>query len=114
MVSPRSRCCPLRWRRPWDIGTVGAREIMLLIVLGLCCTALAHTLFIGGLAVVTAHTASVIAALEPVYGIVLALAFLGEVPGARTIAGGVLIVAAAVIATRRSHLGTVPSRSPIG
>ncbi len=56
--------------------------IMLLIVLGLACTALAHTLFIGGLAVVTAHTASVIAALEPVYGIVLALAFLGEVPGA--------------------------------
>ena len=45
------------------------------------CTALAHTLFIGGLAVVTAHTASVIAALEPVYGIALALAFLGEVPG---------------------------------
>jgi drug/metabolite transporter (DMT)-like permease len=99
---------------PAAIGTFGAREIMLLIVLGLGCTALAHTLFIGGLAVVTAHTASVIAALEPVYGIVLALAFLGEVPGVRTIAGGTLIVAAAVIATRRSHLGTVPSRSPIG
>ena len=33
----------------------------------------------AALAVVTAHTASVIAALEPVYGIVLALAFLGEV-----------------------------------
>ena len=105
---------PFALAAPWDIGTVGAREIMLLIVLGLCCTALAHTLFIGALAVVTAHTASVIAALEPVYGIVLAVAFLGEVPGVRTIAGGALIVAAAVIATRRSHLGTVPSRSPIG
>ena len=69
---------------------------MLLVVLGLVCTALAHTLFIGGLAVVTAHTASVIAALEPVYGIALALVLLGEVPGARTIAGGALIVAAAV------------------
>jgi drug/metabolite transporter (DMT)-like permease len=96
------------------IGTIGAREIMLLIVLGLVCTALAHTLFIGGLAVVTAHTASVIAALEPVYGIVLAFALLGEAPGMRTLAGGALIVAAAIIATRRSHLGTVPSRSPIG
>ena len=42
----------------------------------------------------TAHTASVIAALEPVYGIALALALLGEVPGPRTLAGGVLIVAA--------------------
>ena len=100
---------PFAWAAP-DFGTVGAREIMLLIVLGLACTALAHTLFIGGLAVVTAHTASVIAALEPVYGIALALVFLGEVPSGRTIAGGALIVAAAVIATRRSHLATVPVR----
>ena len=78
-------------------------------MLGLACTALAHTLFIGALAAVNAHTASVIAALEPVYGIVLALALLGEVPGPRTLAGGALIVAAAVIATRRSHLATVGS-----
>ena len=94
---------PFAWAAP-AIGSIGAREIMLLIVLGLACTALAHTLFISGLAVVTAHTASVIAALEPVYGIALALVFLGEVPAPRTLAGGALIVIAAVIATRRSHL----------
>jgi drug/metabolite transporter (DMT)-like permease len=90
---------------PGAAGHVGTREIMLLIVLGLACTALAHTLFIGGLAVVSAHTASVIAALEPVYGIVLALAFLHEVPGVRTMAGGTLIVAAAIVATRGSQRG---------
>jgi drug/metabolite transporter (DMT)-like permease len=98
---------PFAWAAPWAIGEIGAREIMLLIVLGLFCTALAHTLFISGLTVATAHTASVIAALEPVYGIVLALLFLGEVPSPRTVMGGVLIVAAAVLATRRSHLATV-------
>jgi drug/metabolite transporter (DMT)-like permease len=98
---------PFVWAAPWDIGHIGPREILLLIVLGLLCTALAHTLFISGLTVATAHTASVIAALEPVYGIALALLFLGEVPSPRTIAGGVLIVAAAVIATRRSHLASV-------
>jgi drug/metabolite transporter (DMT)-like permease len=38
--------------------------------------------------------------------------FLGEVPTPRTIAGGALIVAAAVIATRRSHLATVAAREP--
>jgi len=103
---------PFAWAAPSAIGPIGAREIMLIIVLGLVCTALAHTLFISGLAVVTAHTASVIAALEPVYGIALALVFLGEVPGLRTIAGGALIVAAAVIATRRSHLATVAAREP--
>ena len=108
----RARVAAFRVGGALTSAPIGAREIMLLIVLGLVCTALAHTLFIGGLAVVTAHTASVIAALEPVYGIVLALVFLGEVPGARTIAGGALIVAAAVIATRRSHLVAreLPSR----
>ena len=69
---------PFAWAAPAAIGSIGAREIMLLIVLGLACTALAHTLFIGGLAVVTAHTASVIAALEPVYGIALAFVAAGR------------------------------------
>ena len=103
---------PFAWAADYAIGPIGGREIMLIIVLGLACTALAHTLFISGLAVVTAHTASVIAALEPVYGIALALVLLGEVPTPRTIAGGALIVAAAVIATRRSHLATVAAREP--
>jgi drug/metabolite transporter (DMT)-like permease len=79
-----------------------AREIGLLLVLGLVCTALAHTLFIAALQVASAHTASVISALEPVYGIVLALGLLGEVPAPRTWVGGALIVGAAVIATRRA------------
>ncbi len=50
---------PLAWVGPWATGTIGAREIVLLVVLGLACTALAHTLFIAALANVTAHTASV-------------------------------------------------------
>jgi drug/metabolite transporter (DMT)-like permease len=78
---------PFAWAAPWAIGTIGGREIMLLIVLGLFCTALAHTLFISGLSVASAHTASVIAALEPVYGIVLALSVPGRGAVARTIAG---------------------------
>ena len=103
---------PFAWAAPWALGAIGAREIMLLMALGLLCTALAHTLFIAALAAVTAHTASVIAALEPVYGIALAVALLGEVPGPRTLAGGTLIVAAAVLATRRASLATVGWREP--
>ena len=71
-----------------------------ILVLGLVCTALAHTLFIAGLRDVSAHTASVIAALEPVYGIALAVLLLGEIPSVRTLAGGALIVGAAFVATR--------------
>ena len=51
---------------------------------------------------VSAHTASVVAALEPVYGIVLAAVLLGERPDAATLAGVVLIVAAALLATRQA------------
>ncbi len=93
---------PFAWASPWALGTIGGREIMLLIVLGLLCTALAHTLFIAALSSVTAHTASVIAALEPVYGIALAFALLNEIPDARTLGGGALIVTAALLATRRA------------
>ena len=103
---------PFAWASPWALGTIGAREIMLLVVLGLVCTALAYTLFIAALARVTAHTGSVVAALEPVYGIALAWALLSEVPGPRTLLGGGLIVAAAVIATRRASLATVGWREP--
>jgi drug/metabolite transporter (DMT)-like permease len=80
---------------------VGAREVALLLALGLVCTALAHTLFIASLREVTARTASVVAALEPVYGIALAFVLLGERPDARVLAGGVLIVGAALVATTR-------------
>jgi len=79
---------------------IGAREIGLVLVLGVVCTAFAHTLFIGGLRTLTAHTASVVAALEPVYGIVLALLLQGEVPDWRTLSGATLIVGAAIVATR--------------
>ena len=79
----------------------GGGEMALLIVLGVVCTALAHTLFIGSLRAVSAHTASVVTALEPVYGIALAFALLGEIPSARTLAGGALLVGAALHATRR-------------
>jgi len=81
-------------------GGLGTREIALLLVLGVLCTALAHTLFIDALARVSAHTASIVAGLEPVYGIALAFLLLGEVPSARTLFGGALILGAALYATR--------------
>ncbi|HSQ80162.1 MAG TPA: DMT family transporter [Casimicrobiaceae bacterium] len=77
------------------------QDFALLAVLGVGCTALAHTLFIASMRRISAHAASVVAALEPVYGIALAAWLLGEVPGPRTLAGAALIVAAALIASRR-------------
>jgi len=80
-------------------------DAALLVVLGVVCTALAHTLFIGALRVASAHVASVVAALEPVYGIALAFLLLGEAPDRRTLLGGALLVAAALWATRTAAFG---------
>ena len=94
-------------RSPWSAGTRCRRSrfatLTSLVVLGVFCTALAHTLFIASLRRVSAHTASVVAALEPVYGIALAAWLLSEVPTLRTLAGAALIVGAAILATTPSE-----------
>jgi len=68
-------------------------------VLGFFCTALSHTLFIQGMKRIRAQTASIISSLEPVYGILLALFLLGEVPAVRTLVGGAVILTAVLIVT---------------
>jgi drug/metabolite transporter (DMT)-like permease len=85
------------------VPALNARDVGLLLALGVVCTAGAHTLFIASLRTVSAHTASVVAALEPVYGIALALLLLDEIPGGRTLAGATLLVAAALVASRRGR-----------
>jgi drug/metabolite transporter (DMT)-like permease len=76
-----------------------AHGLLLLLLLGVVCTALAHTLFVRSLRALSAHTASVVTALEPVYGIALAFLLLGEMPSLRTLCGAALIIGAAIYAT---------------
>lgn len=83
------------------------RDAMLLIVLGLLCTACGHVLFIRGLATVRAQVASVLTGLEPLYGISLAWMVLHEVPPLRTLLGGLLILGAIILA------GFAPPRNAI-
>ncbi|MEO0538350.1 MAG: DMT family transporter [Cyanobacteria bacterium P01_A01_bin.123] len=75
------------------------RDWGLLGVLGIACTALAHTLFIASLQRIRAQVASVISGLEPVYGIALAVVLLEEPLNLRTVLGGGLIVGVTVAAT---------------
>lgn len=88
--------------------TVTTGEIGLLLVLGVLCTALAHTLFIESLRELRAQTASVISTLEPVYGITLATLLLGEVPALRTLAGGAVVLATTIWASRLPQTTTEP------
>jgi drug/metabolite transporter (DMT)-like permease len=86
---------------PIAVGTMSgleAKNLWLLLTLGVLCTALPHTLFIKSLRVIKAQLASVVAALEPVYGIVLAAIFLREIPSLITLFGAALVFAAVALA----------------
>jgi len=80
-------------------------DMLRLALLGIVFTGVAHSLFIRGLAHVKAHTASIIASLEPVYGILAATLLLGESPAIRELAGGAVILGAALYATARKAKG---------
>jgi drug/metabolite transporter (DMT)-like permease len=67
-------------------------EVLLLLFLGLVCTAGAHSLFIHGLRFIEARLSSLISALEPVYGIIFGFIILKEVPAIRTVLGGLFIL----------------------
>lgn len=92
--------------------SLSGRDLALLAVLGIVCTALSHTLFIRGMRRVSARTASIVSSLEPAYGALLALVFLKEIPSARTVAGGIVIIGSCVLASvaeSRRTLGLRPS-----
>jgi len=85
--------------------SLSLNDIFLLVLLGVVFTALAHTLFIYGLKKISASHASLIAALEPVYGILLAFMLLNEVPSVKMIAGGLIIMATIFISTFQERKG---------
>ena len=90
---------PVIWRSP------ELADLLLLALLGLVFTALAHGLFIHALRQVKARVATLVSTLEPVYGILLAALLLGEIPTARTLAGGALILAAVFWVTLQARRG---------
>ncbi len=79
-------------------------DLPLLAVLGVFCTALSHSLFIKSLVYIKAQTVSIITGLEPVWGILLAIIFLNEIPSLQTIVGGVIILTASSLAGMKEKL----------
>lgn len=75
------------------------QSVALLVLLGVVFTAFSHSLFIDGLKSVPAKTASIIASLEPVYGIAAAALLLHEFPEWRVLLGGAIILAATAYVT---------------
>lgn len=79
--------------------TAPLKEILLIALLGIVFTALAHTLAISALKHIKAKTSSIIFCLEPLYAIIAASFILNEIPSQRTIIGGVIILGAVLYST---------------
>jgi len=83
--------------------TVGAgyrltgRDLLVGLVLGTVCTALAYTMWTEGVARVRVQHSSILGYLEPVSAPLYALLLLGERPGGWTLGGGALIIVAGAL-----------------
>ncbi len=107
-------CLALLPALAWNVWHPTWGDLILLVLLGLFCTALAHALYINSLSSVRVQLAGIIAALEPVYGIVLAFILLGEIPNSSALLGGLLIVGTSCAAMlRTAPHGAVRTRSPV-
>jgi drug/metabolite transporter (DMT)-like permease len=76
------------------LDAVSALSWFWLVVLGVFCTGLSHALFVSSLKKLRVNVAGLVIALEPVYAIAAAWLLFAEVPGVRTIMGGVIIIGA--------------------
>lgn len=84
-----------------QLKAVTFRDWLILLLLGVVFTAVSHTLFIFGLRTVKARIASIIACMEPVYGILFAFLLLNEIPALRTALGGLIILSTTLYLTFR-------------
>ncbi|NBS18616.1 MAG: EamA/RhaT family transporter [Flavobacteriia bacterium] len=73
-----------------------------ILILAFVTTAAGHTLFIYSFRNFSISTASVISGVQPVYGILIGMLVLGEVPALNTLFGGLLILGTVVIESIRS------------
>jgi drug/metabolite transporter (DMT)-like permease len=102
------------WLAPLALAVDGLPNLALspptwaaVVVLGLACTALTFGLWHWGLLHAQAAKAGLFANLEPVVGAALGVMILGEILGMSALAGGSLVLGAALLAT------TDPSAEPV-
>ncbi len=79
-----------------DISSIEESQWWLLLLLGIVFTALPHTLFAHGLLHLKAKTASLIACVQVVYAAIFAAVILGEWLTWNVVAGGLIVVSAAM------------------
>jgi len=78
------------------LAAAPAIDWLWLLLLGVLCTGLSHYLFVASLNALSARSAGLVIALEPVYAIAFAWTLFDQTPSVRMLTGAALIVAAIV------------------
>lgn len=68
-----------------------------LLILAVLTTCIGHTLFLKSFKNFSITAASIMSSIQPVYGILLGIFFLSEIPSLKTLIGGTLIISAVII-----------------
>lgn len=79
------------------------KDMLLLVLLGVVFTVVAHSLFINGLKNIKTQIAGIIFSLEPVYGIIFATFILREIPTLRELLGGIIILSTVFYSTIKAR-----------
>lgn len=86
-----------------DMGSMSMNTVLLLLLLGTVFTALPHAMVATALKHLRAKTFSLVACMQPLYGIIFAIIVLNETPTWQTLAGGLLVISAAIYETVNAH-----------
>jgi drug/metabolite transporter (DMT)-like permease len=88
--------------------SLGAREVLYLVLLGVVLTGLVAVFYVGAVRFVPATTVGILSYMEPVSAAVLAAVLIGEDLTPSVVAGGAAIVAAGLLVVVSSR-GEVPA-----
>ena len=72
-------------------------KLPFILILGVVTTAVGHTLFLNSFKKFSVGTVSIMSGIQPIYGILLGVLFLSEIPSNRSIFGGMLIILTVLI-----------------
>jgi len=77
-------------------------QIPYLLILGGVTTAIGHTLFLTSFFHFRISTVSILSSVQPIFGVILAVIFLHEIPNLKSLIGGLLILTTVVLESQRS------------
>ncbi|MDN4502453.1 DMT family transporter [Alteromonadaceae bacterium BrNp21-10] len=86
-----------------ELSAMSGSTFGLLVLLGTLCTAAPHALIATSLKHIRAKTFSLVACMQPFYGVILAILILNEQPRWNTLLGGLLVISASIYETVNAH-----------